>query len=592
MTSVLSTNDLLLGLGLVLALAVGSQLLAQTLRLPAIVILLPVGFVAGILTKDARPADLLGPLYQPFVSVAVGIILFEAGLRLSFRDVTPRIRPAVIRLVSLGLLLTWVAVSGAVALLFEGLSDELPFLIGAILVVSGPTVVLPLLAYIRPIRDVRAVLKWEGVLIDPLGALLAVIVFQIVQTGGSHGWRPGELFASLFVGAAVGAIGAGLLWLLLRRVQRLAPRHVVPATLAFAVAALVAADLIRDDAGYVATLMMGVFLANQRTIDVTPAVEFHETLVQLLIGVLFVMIAASVSPSDVNQVLGGSLALLALMVLVIRPAMVAIATWRTNLDRHERAFVAWMAPRGIVAGATASAFGLQLASSGVHGANKVLPIVFVAIFGTVVVYGLTGGVVARRLGLTGAEGAFVLIVGGHELARGVGAALKEAGVGVRLWAGPTSQPAAHAAGLDADQGRMLGDSIARETELEDVTDALLLSQSDDFNALAASELRGELGHGHVYRIAPDRDEPDLWVPPDDGDIIGSQDLTLAEITHRLRDGARIVRTPVGSNGAQRPHSGRALLFVVGLDGAIRAASGRSRSEPRAGDSLIELVAAR
>ena len=258
---------------------------------------------------------MLGALYQPFVSVAVGVILFEAGLRLSFRDVVPRIRPIVVRLVSLGMLVTWLGVAGTVALLFGGLGVGVPLLIGAILVVSGPTVVLPLLSYIRPARDVRSVLKWEGVLIDPLGALLSVGVFQVVRTSGATGWRPGELLLNLLIGALVGVIGAGLLWLLLRQVQRLAPRQVVAVTLALVVAALVAADLIRDDAGFVATLLMGTFLANQRSIDVAPTVEFHETLVQLLIGVLFVMIAASVSPSEVRSVLGGAVALVAVMIL-------------------------------------------------------------------------------------------------------------------------------------------------------------------------------------------------------------------------------------------------------------------------------------
>ena len=586
----LSTNELLLGIGLVLALAVGSQLVAKLVRLPAIVVLLPVGFVAGILTQDVQPNDLLGALYQPFVSVSVGVILFEAGLRLSFRDVTPRIRPVVVRLVSLGVLGTWLAVTAAVALFFGSLGTGVQFLIGAILVVSGPTVVLPLLSYIRPARDVRSVLKWEGVLIDPLGALLSVAVFQVVRTSGSSGWRPGELLGNLLVGALVGAIGAGLLWLLLRQVQRLAPRQVIGATLALVVAALVAADLIRDDSGFVATLLMGAFLANQRSIDVAPTVEFHETLVQLLIGVLFVMIAASVSPSEVKAVLGGSLALVAVMILVIRPAIVALTTWRSGLSKRERAFVAWMAPRGIVAGATASAFGLQLASAGVHGANKILPIVFVAIFGTVVVYGLTGALVARRLGVAGAKGTLVLIVGGHEPARAIGSALKRAGVGVRLWAGPSTQAAAHAAGLEADSGRMLVDSLNREAELEEVTDAVLLSRSDDFNALAATVLRGDLGHGHVYRIAPDRDGPDLLPPATEANILGGHDLTLAELTQRLGQGERFVLEHVDSAATAEGTQDGTALFVVDPNGGMLAATDGNHPVLRSGDTTIKLVA--
>ena len=586
----LSTNDLLLGIGLVLALAVGAQLLAGVLRLPAIVVLLPVGFIAGILTDDVQPSDLLGPLYQPFVSVAVGVILFEAGLRLSFRDVTPRIRPVVLRLVSIGLVVTWLAIAASVALLFNGLGSDVPLLIGAILVVSGPTVVLPLLAYIRPVRDVRSVLKWEGVLIDPLGALLGVVVFQAARTGGSGGWHPGALLLSMLVGVIVGAIGAAALWGLLPRLQRRAPRQMVAATLALTVAALVAADLIRDDTGFLATLLMGVFLANQRSIDVRKAIEFHETLVQLLIGILFVMIAASVSPSDIKHVLVPSLALVAIMVVVIRPAVVALSAWRSNLDGRERRFVGCMAPRGIVAGATASAFGLQLAGAGVQGADKILPIVFFVIFGTVVVYGLSGPLVARRLGVAGEPGTLVLIVGGDEPARAIGSALKDAGVGVRIWAGPSAQPAAHAVGLDAGSGRILVDALNREAELEEVTDALLLSRSDDFNALAAAELRADLGHGHVYRIAPQPDEAALLPPATGYDILGPRALTLDELAHRLADGARFVRTTVDTDDRAQITTEPELVFIVDANGGMRAATDHGTLMTRGGDTLVGLVA--
>jgi NhaP-type Na+/H+ or K+/H+ antiporter len=583
----LSTNALLLGIGLVLVLAVGSQLASKALRLPAIVVLLPVGFIAGALTTDVHPSDLLGALYQPFVSVAVGVILFESGLGLSFRDVSPRVRPVVLRLVSVGLVITWLAITALTAVLFGGLGGDVPLLLGAILVVSGPTVVLPLLAFIRPARDVRAVLKWEGVLIDPLGALLGVVVFQIARTGGGSGWRPGAMLLSILVGAIVGGIGAALLWALLPRVQRIAPRQVVATMLALTIAGLVAADLIRDDTGFLATLLMGMFLANQRSIDLRQAVEFHETLVQLLIGVLFVMIAASVSPSDVGHVLPGSLALVAIMILVIRPAVVVLSAWRSRLDTRERAFVAWMAPRGIVAGATASAFGLQLASAGVAGANKILPIVFVVIFGTVVVYGLTGPIVARRLGVAGEAGTLVLIVGGHEPARAIGTALRDAGVAVRLWAGPAAQPAARAAGLDADSGRILVDSLSREAELEEVTDALLLSRSDDFNALAAAELRADLGHGHVYRIAPDSDEPDLLPPASATDVLGPRGLTLAELDDRLAHGARFVRSRADDRPAVTNDTD--LAFVVGANGIMRAAIADGRLQLRTGDTLLALA---
>jgi NhaP-type Na+/H+ or K+/H+ antiporter len=589
----MSTDDVLLGLGLVTVLAVGSQLLAGRVRLPAIVVLLPVGFLAGIATDNVHPDALLGALYQPFVSLAVGVILFEAGLRLSVGEVAPDIRKIVGRLVTVGVVVTWAGVTVAVVLLFNGLGDLVPLLIGAVLVVSGPTVVLPLLSFVRPARKVRSLLMWEGVLVDPIGALLGVLVFHAVLSGGSGGqrWRPGEMLLSVGVGALVGALAAAILWVLLRETQRTAPRQSVPAVLMMVVAALVAADLIREDAGFVATTLMGAVLANQHRIDVSLMLEFHGTLVQLLIGALFVLIAASVSPSDVNAVLPGALALVAAMVIVVRPLAVALATWRSGLTLRERAFVAWMAPRGIVAGATASAFGLELAQAKVPGADRILPIAFVAIFGTVVLYGLTAAPVARLLGVAETTGRVVLVVGGTPWARAIAQALKARGLGVRLWSGRADdQAAARAVGLHADRGRMMLDAMSREAELEDVTDALLLTANDDFNALAAIALRTELGHGRVYRVAPDIEEMDLLAPPDEPGILGAESLTSAELGRRFANGARLVEASVDGRSPRAARAnGELALFVITAGGALHVVTGREEPLARAGDTVIVLA---
>jgi NhaP-type Na+/H+ or K+/H+ antiporter len=539
----ISSDDVLLGLGLVLTLAVGAQLAARLLRLPAIVVLLPAGFLAGTITDVVDPNRLLGDLYQPFVSIAVGVILFEAGLRLSFGSVATDARKLVVRLVLLGALVTWLGVAVATDLLVGGLDHRVALLIGAILVVSGPTVVLPLLSFVRPERRVRSLLTWEGVLVDPVGALLGVVVFHAAASGES--WHPGGMLLSIAVGLGVAAIGAVVLRWLLQEAQRHAPRQAVPVTIATVVAALVAADLIRDDAGFVATTTMGMVLANQRTIDVSLMLEFQQTLVQLLVGVLFILIAASVSPSDVEAVLPEALALVAVMVLLIRPAAVGLATWGAELPGRERAFLSWMAPRGIVAGASASAFALQLQQEGIAGADKILPIVFVAIFGTVALYGLTAVPVARRLGVAGSGGRVALVVGGHDWAREIGAALQRAGIGVRLWTGDAdAQAAARAAGMDADRGRMMVDAVTREAELDEVTDALLLTDSDDFNAMAAAELRAELGYEHVQRLAPHPDAPYLVPPAHEGGLLPSYD----NLTQAFADGAQVVATK-GAGGA-------------------------------------------
>ena len=585
----MSTNQILFGLALVLVLAVSSQLLGRLLTVPAIVVLLPAGFIAGIATDDVHPDKLLGSLYQPFVTIAVGVVLFEAGLRLSFEEIVPSVRKSVVRLVSGGVLLTWLATTAAVSLLFDDMDRQAAFVIGAILVVSGPTVVLPLLAFIRPKRDVRSLLKWEATLVDPIGALLGVLVLAGLSSG--EGWQPGAMLLDLGVGVLVAAVGAPLLWLLLREAHRSAPRMVVPITLMIVVASIVAADLIREDAGLLAAVLMGVVVGNQRGIDISLSLfEFEETLVQLLIGVLFVLVAASVSPDEVRAVLPEALILVAVMILLIRPITVALATLGSPFTLRERGFVAWMAPRGIVAGATASAFGPELAQKGIAGADDVLPIVFMAIFGTVVVYGLSAAPVARMLGVAGAGRTLVLIVGGHSWAREIAAALKRSGIAVRMWVGPPDhQSAARDAGLDAERGRIMVDAISREAELEEVTDALLLTPSDDFNTLGAAELRDELGQGHVYRIAPQQHVPDLLPPSREAGILGTPSLTFVELDRRFAAGARMVSRNADQAFRLEGEATELPLFAVTHDGKLSVAADGRPLDVRAGDTVIGLV---
>jgi hypothetical protein len=243
-----------------------------------------------------------------------------------------------------------------------------------------------------------------------------------------------------------------------------------------------------------------------------------------------------------------------------------------------------------VAGATASAFGLELEQAHVPGAQHILPIVFVAIFATVVIYGLTAAPVARLLGVAEATGRVVLVVGGTPWARAIAASLKGAGLGVRLWSGrAVDQEAARAVGLTAERGKMMLDAISRETELEDVTDALLLTGNDDFNALAALALRTELGHGRVYRAAPDLDETDLLAPAGEQGILGTDMLTSAELGRRFAAGARLVEGPINGGASDGASDGAVALFVVTADGDLRVASAGKSPPVKAGDRVIALA---
>jgi NhaP-type Na+/H+ or K+/H+ antiporter len=507
------------------------------------------------------------------------LILFEAGLRLRLDEIRGRTRRVVERLVLVGPLLTGVGVAVAVKLLF-GLGWGVSAVLGAILVVSGPTVVLPLLAFVRPTDRVRSVLKWEGVLIDPIGALLGVLAFQTVLACPAY--EPGGMARSIGTGLIVGVVAAAVLWLLLRALQRAAPAQGVAAALMVVVGALVVADLIREDSGFLATTVMGLVLANQTQLDISRVLAFQGTVVELLIAILFVLISASVEPSQVWDRLPEGLALVAVMVLVLRPLTVAVGTWRSELSQAERAFMAWLAPRGIVAAATASAFGLQLAQAGVQGADDILPISFIVIFVTVVLYGLTAAPVARLLGLTRAGESVVLIVGGNAWARTMALALKSAGLGVRVWTGRSEeQAAAREAGLAAGNARLGVDVASREEELEEVTDALLMTESDDFNALAAFELRQELGRDHVYRLPPRGELLDLVPAYAEGRILFREDLTFSELTRRFDAGERLVEVT-------GDHDGVTPLFIL-TGSELTIVTAGPRHEPTAGDTTIGLI---
>jgi NhaP-type Na+/H+ or K+/H+ antiporter len=586
----LPADEILTGLGVVIVLALSCRLIADAARLPAIVLLVPVGFVAGAVTDDVHPDALLGNAFQPVVTLGVGLILFEAGLRLRLHELTGGAHRIVMRLIVVGTVVTAVGVTLAAKPIL-GLGWGVAFVLATILVVSGPTVVLPLLAYVRPTDRVRTVLRWEGVIIDPVGAVLGVLAFHAVKAGagGDKPFHVGEFALSLGVGLAVGAIGAAALWWLLGRVQREAPGQSVAAALLVLVAALVAADALRDDAGFVAATVLGAVMANRAERDVSRILAFHGTVVELLIAILFVLISASVDPDRVADLLPEGLALVAVMVLVLRPLVVALGTGGAGFSRAERAFMAWLAPRGIVAAATASAFGLQLTQAGVDGAEDILPVAFVVIFATVLLYGLTAAPVARLLGLAGAGASVVLVVGGHDWGRALAKALESAGIGVRLWTGrPGEQAAAREAGLDAGNARLGVDLATREEELEEVSDALLVTDSDDFNALAAHELRGELGHEHVFRLAPAAEVLDLVPAYTEGNILFRPDLTYAELTRRFEAGAALVQ--VDSADGREADDRLDTLFVVSESGELTVVTSGRRPAYRPGDTRICLTA--
>ena len=395
-----STDQILFGVGLILVLATASQVLAVRLRVPALIILLPAGFIAGALTTDVNPQRLLGAAFQPLVSLAVAVILYDAGLALDVGKLRGHTRRVVRRLIAVGVPVTC-AFAAVFAALLLGMSAGAAFMIGAILVVSGPTVVGPLLRFIRPTERLQRVLAWDGSLIDPVGGILGAVVFHAVlaSTREGFGHQLVQFLISVAIGVAGAVIGVGVLWFCLRKLD-LGEVLGTTSQLACVVGVAAACDIARDDAGLIAAVLMGLALANMRGFDIPARRPFFEALVQLIIGVLFISISATVTPASLKHLVLPTLGLVAVLVLVTRPLVAFLATVRTDLTTGERRFTGWMAPRGIVAAATASTFGTGLAAHHVGGAAKILPATFVVIVATVALYGLTAVPVARRLGVT------------------------------------------------------------------------------------------------------------------------------------------------------------------------------------------------
>jgi NhaP-type Na+/H+ or K+/H+ antiporter len=578
----LTTNQILVGVGLILFLAAGSQVLASRLRIPAIIVLLPAGFVAGALTTDVNPERLLGPAFEPLVSLSVAVILYDAGLSLNLRKLRGHIRTVVIRLIVLGVLITWV-LAAALAAPLLGMSRGAAVMLGIILVVSGPTVVGPLLSFVRPAERLQQILIWEGSLIDPVGGILGALVFHAVSASTHRGLgsQLGQFLLSVAVGLAGGLVGTMLLWLLLRK---LGVGEILGTTgqLATVIAVAAACDALRADTGLIAAIFMGLALANRRGFDIPARRPFFETLVQLIIGILFISISATVTPQSLRHLLLPTLGLVAVLVLAARPLAAFAATLRTDLSGGERAFTGWMAPRGIVAAATASTFAAGRVAKGIGGAAKILPVTFVVIVATVTLYGLTAIPVARRLGVSRPARARPLLVGGDAWVIDLGRALQSAGLEVLMWAGMDEQRAQITeAGLDLAPGELLAAATGRGARLEGITAVLLLTEEDDFNALA-SVLLADSVEGSVYRLAPAERSHGVVAPYATGEILFGADLTRPAVSGRYQAGDRI--SVWAADGITTPAAD--LLFLVRADGQLAAVTQSGSPVPQDGDIAV------
>ncbi len=496
------SEHLLIGLASVLVLGIGAQWLAWRLRLPSILLLLLFGLVGGSVMHLVEPDHLFGDALFPLISMSVAVILFEGGLTLRIQEL-PKAGKVIFRLISVGALITWL-LSTLAAHYILSLDWVLSILLGAILIVTGPTVVGPLLQQIRPRGQAGSILKWEGILIDPVGALLAVLVFEAILQGElqhAPNLILGGVFQTIVIGVVFSVIAAGILILFLYRYW--IPDHLQNGiALLLALAAFVVSNELHPESGLLTVTLMGIILANQEWVSIKHIVEFKENLRVLLIGSLFILLAARVPLSDLTAAGWQGVIFVGALIVVVRPLAVLISTWRSDLTWNERLFLTWLAPRGIVAASVASIFAFELLAAGHAGAEKLISITFLVIIGTVSFYGLTAGIAAQRLGLSEQNPQGVLFVGAQPLARALAVALQNLGFRVALV--DTNEKNVfngQMEGLTTYYGNALSDELSHNIELIGIGRLVAMTSNNEVNSLAATHFLEHFGRKEVYQLS-------------------------------------------------------------------------------------------
>ncbi len=578
-------------------LAIACQWFAWWVKLPAILFLLLAGILTGPVLGLLHPDDLFGELLFPFVSLSVAVILFEGSLTLKFSDIAGLER-VVQRMVTSGLLVTW-AVAAMAAYLLLDFPPELALLFGAFIVVTGPTVIVPLLRTVRPTAHVANILRWEGIVIDPIGALLAVLVFEFIISG-QGGEAIGHTLASfariIGVGVVFGILSGQFLGLALRNHWLPEFLHNV-ATLALVFAVFAVSNAVEAEAGLLTVTVMGIRLANMRAVSIEHILDFKESLSVVLISALFIILAARIDFAQLHTLGWGALGVLAVIQFIARPVKIALATWGSSLRWQERALLAWIGPRGIVAAAVAALFSLKLQAAGYPEAELLVPLTFLVIIGTVVLQSGTAGLLARGLGVAEPEARGFLIVGANPVARVIAAALQKRGYHSVLcdttWANVS---AARMHGLNTFYGSAVSEYADRRLDLVGLGRLLALSPQQELNVLAVHRYRREFGDSQLFALHASEAAVDSKqaTPLPAGYVAFGDDVSYERLVNALGKGAEIRETTLTESfdfdDYHRRYYKKAIpLFAIDPRERLHILNSGHKVIPAPGWTLLSLV---
>jgi NhaP-type Na+/H+ or K+/H+ antiporter len=587
-------NEVVTAAAAVLAVGVLAYWLGWRLQVPPIVFLLGAGLAFGPVLGMLDPDDLFGDLLFPMVSLAVAVILFEGALGLGWRGVR-RAGRAVLLLVTVGAAITLVGtmLAAHVAL---GVSWDLAVLLGAVLVVTGPTVVGPVVHTIGLRGRVGTVLEVEGTLIDPLGAIATVVVFEaLVVANQPDESIPAAVLVTLGVGTSIGLIAGALLTVLLARF--VIPDNLDNAmTLAAVIGAFAAANALRAEAGLISVTVMGFTIASQRRVAVRHILEFNETLRIIFISGLFILLGARIELDTLQSVEWRNAVFLVILVVVVRPLAVFVSTFRSQLATSERVFMALTAPRGVVAAAIASVFSLLLIEDGHPGSQVLISATFTVIAGTALLAGLLSRPLAVRLGLIEQQRKRIVVLGGSPAAREIAAAISEQGAPVDLIdLDERNLAAARMAGLSTHRRSVLADETWDALDLADAVGFVAMTHNDELNALAARRAVPSLGRRSVFQSVPRRREHRAWWTLPAGTFARpafGAEATIDQLDDCLAEGwtrrATKITEQYGIAAYRADHPHAIPLFIVDSRGLVEIVAGDRPRDPRPGETFVTL----
>jgi len=578
-------------------LGVGAQWLAWRWNRPAIVLMLAAGFLAGPVLGIFDPEHAFGELLEPMVAIGVALVLFEGGLSLNFRELR-HTSDAVWRMATIGVLIGWVL--GALAAnAIAGLVWPVAVLFGGILVVTGPTVVMPLLRQATVQPRPASLLKWEAIVNDPTGALAAVIAYEYFRLSGTGAtWI--EIIPPMLLAAAL----AGILGYLAARFvawsypRGLVPEYLkVPVLFVTVIALFVVSNAIEHEAGLVAVTVMGIALANMNVQSLRSIHPFKETVAILMVSGIFILLSASLKWSDLAYLNWRFGAFLLVLLFVVRPATVLLSLLGSSIPWKERLFVAWIAPRGIVLVAISGLFALRLSELGYEDGNVLIGLSFAVVVATVLAHGFTIDLAAKLLGVKGETRPGLLLVGSTPWTVALAELMRELKTPVIIvdssWQRLTP---ARRNDLPYYHGEILNEATEHNLDLSPYQALVAATDNEAYNTLVCSEFAHEIGRDAVYQLGEPGDADDRQAMPETlrGRALFKSGYGVDEIGERLARGWQLRKTKLSENfrfedakDVLPPSADMVLLLKE--DGRMQFFTHAARPKPGPGDTVISFA---